>query len=160
MVSALYAEQEWVRAMSDLIDRQMVIDTIEEMQMPIMRSEWSSDQYKFSTLAEVREKILQLPSAQPTADDDLVSREAVKKWLELWDGYIDMDIVRRMQYRVIDIPSTQQERKRGKWIDNDKINFPQCSECGMWIDVMQQSGEMNYCPHCGADMRQMEDDNV
>lgn len=28
--------------------------------------------------------------------DDLVSREAVKKWLERWDGYIDMDIVRRM----------------------------------------------------------------
>ena len=43
------------------------------------------------------------------ADDDLVSREAVKKWLERWDGYIDMDIIRRMQYRVIDIPSAQPE---------------------------------------------------
>ena len=31
--------------------------------------------------------------------DDLVSREAVKKWLERWDGYVDMDIIRRMQYR-------------------------------------------------------------
>lgn len=50
-----------------------------------------------------------LPSVQPAADDDLVSREAVKKWLERWDGYIDMDIIRRMQYRVIDIPPTQSE---------------------------------------------------
>ena len=56
------------------------------------------------------------------------------------------------------LPSAQPERKTGKWIDNDKINFPQCSECGMWIDVMQQSGEMNFCPNCGADMRGENDE--
>ncbi len=51
--------------MSDTIYRQQAIDAIEEMQMPIMRSEWLSDQYKFSALGEVRQIIEDLPSAQP-----------------------------------------------------------------------------------------------
>ena len=38
---------------------------------------------------------------------DLISRQAVKKWLARWEGYIDADTVARMQYRVIDIPSAQ-----------------------------------------------------
>ena len=50
---------------NDLISRQMVIDAIEEMQIPIMRSKCESDQFKFSALAEVRQMISELPSAQP-----------------------------------------------------------------------------------------------
>ena len=38
---------------------------------------------------------------------DLISRQAVKEWLDRWEGYIDKDIIARMQYRVIDIPSEQ-----------------------------------------------------
>lgn len=38
--------------------------------------------------------------------DEYVKREAVKEWLRRWEGYIDMDIIARMQYRVIDIPAT------------------------------------------------------
>lgn len=58
------------------------------------------------------------------------------------------------------LPSAQPERKKGKWVDNKNIAFPQCSICGMWIDVLQQSGKMNYCPNCGADMRtEGNDDN-
>ena len=49
----------------DLISREVAIGAIEEMQMPIMRSKWESDQFKFSALAEVREMISELPSAQP-----------------------------------------------------------------------------------------------
>lgn len=42
--------------------------------------------------------------------NDLVSRQAVKEWLSKWIGYIDEDIITRMQYRVIDITSAQPER--------------------------------------------------
>ena len=38
---------------------------------------------------------------------DLISRQAVKDWLLKWEGYIDKDIIARMQYRVVDIPSAQ-----------------------------------------------------
>ena len=40
---------------------------------------------------------------------DLVSRQAVKEWLAKWEGYIDADIIARMQYTIIDIPSAQPE---------------------------------------------------
>ena len=39
--------------------------------------------------------------------DDLISRQSVKDWLLRWEGYIDKDIIARMQYRVVDIPSAQ-----------------------------------------------------
>lgn len=83
---------------------------------------------------------------------DLVSREAVKKWLERWVGYIDMDIIRRMQYRVIDIPPTQTERKKAKWIDGH------CSNCGCDIPAYiidwkwQKDMDAKFCPNCGARM--------
>ena len=41
--------------------------------------------------------------------NDLISRQAVKEWLAKWEGYLDADMIARMQYRVIDIPSAQQE---------------------------------------------------
>ena len=37
--------------------------------------------------------------------DDIISRQAVKEWLERWEGYLDKDMIARMQYRVVDIPS-------------------------------------------------------
>lgn len=40
---------------------------------------------------------------------DLINRQAVKEWLAKWEGYIDADIIARMQYRIIDIPSAQPE---------------------------------------------------
>ena len=48
---------------------------------------------------------------KPRADGDCISRQAVKKWLTKWEGYIDADIIARMQYRVIDIPSAQPEER-------------------------------------------------
>lgn len=41
--------------------------------------------------------------------DNLISRQAVKEWLAKWEGYIDADIIARMQHRIIDIPSAQPE---------------------------------------------------
>lgn len=36
----------------------------------------------------------------------------------------------------------------GKWVYNDGDNIPYCSEC-----MMPQDSECNFCPSCGADMR-------
>ncbi|MBQ1295773.1 MAG: hypothetical protein IIY21_17130 [Clostridiales bacterium] len=37
--------------------------------------------------------------------DDLISRQAVKEWLEMWEGYLDKDMIARMQLKVDDIPT-------------------------------------------------------
>ena len=67
--------------------------------------------------------------------DDLISRRAVKKWLARWDGYISADIIARMQYRVIDIPSAQPE-------------IIQCKDCKNWDTTWQNDWAKNYhyCP--------------
>lgn len=36
---------------------------------------------------------------------DLISRQAVKEWLERWEGYLDKDMIARMQLKVADIPT-------------------------------------------------------
>ena len=49
------------------------------------------------------------------------------------------------------VPDAELERKKGHWVDTD--NYYQrwkCSECGYHT----RDAEPNYCPHCGADMRQ------
>ena len=36
---------------------------------------------------------------------DLISRQAVKEWLGRWEGYLDTDMIARMQLKVDDIPT-------------------------------------------------------
>ena len=48
------------------------------------------------------------------------------------------------------------ERKRGKWIEiNDGLVKGYCSQCG-WLSYYYENKiiGMNYCPNCGADMRE------
>lgn len=68
---------------------------------------------------------------------------------------------------LIDEQPTIEERKKGKWIDDNEkpvgwykvdkscpVGWCKCSECGEWLigsDEYLVKG--NFCPHCGADMR-------
>lgn len=51
--------------MSDLISRNAAIDAIEQMQMPIMWSEFPEEQFVFTGMSEALHAIKELPSAQP-----------------------------------------------------------------------------------------------
>jgi hypothetical protein len=42
--------------------------------------------------------------------------------------------------------------RHGKWIGYAGTIGNECSVCGKWIDVLQGTAEMNYCPNCGARM--------
>lgn len=54
---------------------------------------------------------------------------------------------------LMSLPSTEPERKKGKWIDD---TF--CSECGWTYEVepgfIGSVKQFNFCPNCGADMRE------
>lgn len=62
-----------------------------------------------------------------------------------------------------ELPSAQPERKRGKWIEDDDGwdgVIWRCSECDALftlVDGTPEENEYYFCPHCGADMR--EDNN-
>lgn len=85
---------------------------------------------------------------------DCVSRQAVRDWLLKWDGYIDMDIIARMQYRVIDIPSAQPEHnycRECKWsrchINADKYgNTETYWRCIYWCGETDEEG---FCYNWG-----------
>lgn len=57
------------------------------------------------------------------------------------------------------------ERKKGKWIDDGKGLY-MCSSCGkLWVHwwarvvpLNQMCKELRYCPMCGADMRDENDE--
>lgn len=70
----------------------------------------------------------------------------------------------KIKGRIAELPSAQTERKKGKWIERNPRNSPdcrliECSECGNayivgydinyddWIDGR------NFCMKCGADLR-------
>ena len=65
------------------------------------------------------------------------------------------------------LPSVQPQPKRGKWIDQaDSIGeyasgCYECDECHevFWLESgTPQDNEYNFCPNCGADMREVQDE--
>ena len=73
---------------------------------------------------------------------DLIDRqEAIDAVLSVipYDEYWKEQI----EKAVGNLPSTQPERKTGRWIDDH------CSECGQYVF---RGDARNFCPNCGAKM--------
>ena len=103
--------------------------------------------------------------------NDLISRQAAIDALEqAKEQYFDRRvIIGKMQDVVSNLPSAQPERKKGTWIikDNPGTGWYRvtCSECGE--DVTSTAPcigfypnakvTWNYCPNCGADMREVSE---
>lgn len=77
--------------------------------------------------------------------DDLISRQAAIDALTPYDDdYRIRDVLE-------DLPSAQPGWKRGQWLDGYKRQT--CSLCkGRGVR------SWNYCPYCGADMREVDDE--
>ena len=76
--------------MDDLISRQAAIEAIEEMQMPIMRSEFPEERFVFTGMSEALNVIKQLPSAQPEQRwipcSERLPEDDVEVFVYLFDG--------------------------------------------------------------------------
>lgn len=103
--------------------------------------------------------------------DDLISRQAAIDALEeprkVPDTWTDEYAVgERMQWEkdvkaLSSLPSSQPERKKGKWINhrNDNgHNIADCSECGNALQWFDGDEKPKFCCMCGADMREREDE--
>lgn len=111
-------------------------------------------------------------------NDDLISRRAAIDALEKEkpipfvneDGSIDPFGAGQQNqwYRdgiaIMNMPSAQPERKKGRWIrhsighENTPWGFD-CSACGKWFVIGEDTAEQyNYCPNCGAEMKGEDDD--
>ena len=55
-----------------------------------------------------------------------------------------------MEGALLDLPSAQPERIRGRWIEKPHVHgVAYCSLC----DYELHTNDTNFCPNCGADMR-------
>lgn len=94
---------------------------------------------------------------------DLISRQAAIDEANAW--LLDCLKVNKQDRscglirRLEDLPTAQP--KRGKWIKTARWGrVYYCNQCRNYLDfdgVNAGRGSTNYCPNCGADMRQREE---
>lgn len=81
-------------------------------------------------------------AAIANAISGLVRIEDGEKWIR----------VSEVRESLLNMPSAEPERKKGKWIIDRHGNWA-CDQCGN--DPYHCNMEnMNFCPNCGADMRE------
>lgn len=90
--------------------------------------------------------------------EDAISRQDVIA--EIYDKYMSSDgaVYNDTAKEIFGIirnqPPVTPARPKGKWLYTDDSLIPECSICCKWSDVLQGNAEFNYCPNCGADMRE------
>ena len=88
----------------------------------------------------------------------LIDADACMAQMKNMSVEYDAETVQRCIEIVSNSPTIEAEPvKHGKWIGYAGTIGNECSVCGKWLDVLQGTAEMNYCPNCGADMRGEEE---
>jgi len=110
-------------------------------------------EYVIDAIANAVAKKMQEPC------EDAISRQAVLEGIAKWveDGYADSEAdISHVSSLVTHLPSVTPTRKVGKWTEH-------FDESGKWYECDQchtdWGGPANYCPNCGADMREATNGN-
>ena len=104
---------------------------------------------------------------------DSIDRQAMIDLIEddssngVYSCFASYQDAQKFKQKVMDLSPTQPERKRGEWefyedrspvwdIAGEKTwaRAYKCSECGFVHAVIENFGIYQYCPQCGADMRE------
>ena len=82
--------------------------------------------------------------------------DAISRCMDIYINNLQTMIYKADAYKALnEVPSAQQGRKNGHWIEiEDEIITGKCSVCG-WDAIFAETDVvgMPYCPNCGADMR-------
>lgn len=115
--------------MDDLISRQAAIDAIVEItyDQTALHHGWIDPWYAVNRLEY-------LPTAEPRTNEEAFEEGYTKAQMELKEAYAP---------------------RKGRWMDY--CGDLKCDQCGCEADLFGIRGEWWYCPNCGAEMR--EDDN-
>lgn len=90
---------------------------------------------------------------QPVFADDFKAkgRELVERFGVTVPEALDILNNRNILEIVCKYEHSAEERKHGHWIRHDDVIA--CSECVFDMCFDENLGELNYCPYCGAEMR-------
>ena len=146
--------------MDDLISKQAVLDALNNIEIP-RNASWY--QYYQQALTAVGK----LPPAQLGANlaevgTDCISRQAAidraTKEHDFYRGAVTVsDKARRDELLNVmcwlgELPLAQPERIKGRWIEKPHVHgVAYCSLC----DYELHTNDTNFCPNCGADMREV-----
>lgn len=102
--------------------------------------------------------------------NDCISRQAVIDILDYWYDKESSDYVNACK-SISELPPVTPTRPKGHWISHrehcENLGvmpsglgvYEWCSNCDCGIDVREwHRNNYNYCPNCGADMREGESD--
>ena len=97
---------------------------------------------------------------------DMASLDHIIKGMSANDVRLDAYVSQRNQvnydiYTINNLPAAQP--KRGKWIHHPEIGWGEtwlCDQCGeKTTSTVMGKPRANFCPHCGADMREETNGN-
>lgn len=92
--------------------------------------------------------------------NDYIERDTVIKEQKRFCGYLDDDTLFRLELAIKRIPAADvRPVKRGKW-SYDWGESIRCSACGETVNGVSSkstSDLFDFCPNCGADMRQEDE---
>ena len=77
---------------------------------------------------------------------DTIRRQAAIDEIARWIGYLDDDMIGRIQLGLKRLPSVEPERKKGEWIPYlpEGLRY-KCSECESRYEI-----PWHFCPNCGS----------
>ena len=89
-------------------------------------------------------------SEKPNSSDT-ISRQTAINEIARWKGYLDADMIMRIQIGIKRLPSTQPEPITAYW-KKDAFGTVICSKCG-GIRRDNRVGHTQWCNSCGCFMR-------
>ena len=164
--------------MSDLIERQDALDAIDKAFERSNQLNAYIRAFMMNAISEVKK----LPPAQPKHDENPCQEQGDSDKFGVKTGETCADCISRQAaidacikvrelhaYDEIEeikhLPSAQPERKMGKWIEQDDGwdgIYYECSVCRepfTLIDGTPSDNLYNFCPNCGADMREGQNEH-
>ena len=84
---------------------------------------------------------------------DCISREDAV--YAITETELDQGAFADAKMRINELPSVQPKSRKGNWIMFGRLST--CSECNYSHDFSTYAESRNYCPKCGADMRESEE---
>lgn len=92
---------------------------------------------------------------QMSGTSDTISRQTAIHTITNYNEVVDKSVAKRL---LIQLPSTQTEQKKGRWIPVDDPSITgRCSVCGFESHLYEDDVYgYDYCPNCGARLEEVE----
>lgn len=142
---------------SDIISRQAAIEALERTKR-IASYELHGGEV-LRTFNVVLNSLINIMSLLPPANNseipnssDTISRQAaIETVMECYDN---AELFEVYEEKLRELPPAQPQRIKGKWAlqSDDYHEYYECDQCGIAVGI---DDIRNFCPNCGADMREV-----